>query len=238
MQTAMAQRLPRPADPIDRPIRGDMALELTMCLKNLDNAQRETSRISADLGRAQSDVRLAQSDAATARAELDMCRRSSVDPRETDRLKRQNERLEREVTDLRRDNSDLRRQLDDMRPPQRPTEFFSYAACVDGFGTPDLRYIGAGMGILPIEAEANAMKNTQAKKSCSRGNKVVQTEAISFGQPEKYCTAACVDGFGTPDNRYSVGSRGRNATEASYLALEKAMQDHSCSRGVKVTACQ
>jgi hypothetical protein len=208
-------RRPEPQGP-QGPQGPGRGMDIVMCLKTLDNTQR-------DLSRAQND--------------LDMCRRTSVDPREVDQLRRDNTALNIDNANLRNENADLRRRLDEMRPP-RQTEFFSYAGCTDRYGTIDLKYISSGSGFLPIEAEANSLKSTQTAFSCSFGTKVVKTEEIVYNQPVKYCTAACTDRYGTPDARYSVGVRGRNETEATFTALQKVQKEYACTFAPKVTACQ
>ncbi|MBY0414991.1 MAG: hypothetical protein K2Q18_12550 [Bdellovibrionales bacterium] len=222
MSAAVAGPFDRPQDP-RRPGPGggrDTAFELTMCLKNLDNAQRTTSD--------------ALREASNARTDLDQCRRSQVDPREVMNLRRDNQRLLDDVAALRRENQDLRIQLDQSRPQR--LQFFSYAACTSN-GTPDLSRVGAGVGMLQIEAEQAALQNTQASKSCSFGVKVVKTEEIRSNDPLNYCSASCSSN-GRPDLSRSAGERGRNQTEASYLALKRVQELYSCSFGAQVVSCQ
>jgi hypothetical protein len=167
-------------------------------------------------------------DLSRSRNELNECRRSSVDPREVEQLRRDNQRLLQENSNLQAENADLRRQIEQSKPP-RQRQFFSYAGCISSNGVTDTRYIGSGIGMLPIEAESKATSSTQAEFKCNYGVKVVKTEEIVFQTPNNFCSAACVSSAGIADARYSAGEKGRNITEASFGAMKKTQEAFKCN---------
>ncbi len=122
--------------------------------------------------------------------------------------------------------------------PQRGSTFFSYVSCANADGSKNYYYMASGEGIVPIEAEANAIKAAYNEYRCNYGTRTLDTQVINLNKPEKYCIAACLDHRGNPLLSYSVGVRARNKAEASYLAIKKVINDYKCNYSAEVTACQ
>lgn len=214
-------------------------MDLPMCLKSLDNAERKNDNLQNQL--------------------TDVLRRCNPGPgngnaqRENEELKRDNARLSGTVLSLQsinerltfdnnrlvNDNHDLRRQLDDLQNGgNRNLGFFSYAGCKDFSGNIDLKYIASGEGRMNLESETNAKQKLASAFSCSYGIAIAATEEIRTTQSINYCVAGCKDFSGNIDQKYIRSGTGRNATEAQYNAMKAVSATFSCSYGIKVQACQ
>lgn len=209
-----------------RPIDLDIDINvgsLPLCIKRLENARER--------------VRDLQS-------RLQSCELRGTDSRELDFLRSENARLNSEVDRMRSDNlrvmdenRELRRQIDDLLGRNRVDSFICSASCTDRFGSVDLRYLALGTGFFEAEADVNAKREVQSQYSCNFGVKLVKCEQVTSEVPRNYCVAACTDRFGSLDERYSIGERGRNLVEAETLALKAAQKKFSCNFGVKIKTC-
>lgn len=199
-------------------------MDLVMCLKTLNNAEFKIIELQEQLRR---------------------CSGNGSNNGDIQRLREENSRLSYDNSNLsstnyrlQEENRDLRRQLDMSRPPQQATEVFSYAACTNSKGKADLRYVASGSASFRLEAEANALKAVQSKYGCSYAAVIVESAPVFSTQEVNYCTAACLNSTGVPDNRYSVGARGRNIIEAKFNVLKATQSKFGCSYGVEVQACE
>jgi hypothetical protein len=149
------------------------------------------------------------------------------------------EQLRNENFRLREQNRRLQDRLDDLENPG-PTsgEFLCAAGCKDLYGTIDVKYLMTGIGYKELEADMLAKQATQGTYQCTYGVKTYKCEPLSNRPAQSFCTAACKDLYGTPDQRYLVGVRGRNTTEAEVNALKEAQKKHGCTYGPKIIECR
>ena len=218
--TAFAQH--RPNRPIDIDIDINVG-SLPVCIKRLADAREKVQDL---------------------RSRLQSCEMRGTDTREIDRLLEENRRLNFEVDRMRSDNltimeqnRELRRQIDDLLGRNNTSSFLCSAGCTDRFGSVDTKYLSLGSGQFEVEADVNAKREVQSAYSCNYGVKTVKCEKVTSEIPQNFCVAACTDRFGSLDERYSVGERGRNLVEAETLALKAAQKKFSCNYGVKIKSC-
>ncbi|MFA6237747.1 MAG: hypothetical protein WC635_10505 [Bacteriovorax sp.] len=215
-------------------------IELPMCLKDLDNANRNIINLQTQLNSC-----------------LDLARRTGDGrgngrgdgriERENAELRDENRRLNDRIFVISNDNKrlfdenfDLRRQLDDLQNGGRGRNlgFFSYAGCKNSSGSVNLSYIVSSEGLSKLEAETKAKQKLITIYSCSYGVTTGQTEEIQFADSRSYCVAGCQNSSGSVNESYIETGTGRNVTEASYNALKAVTNKYSCSYGVKVQTCQ
>ncbi|MFP5386475.1 MAG: hypothetical protein ACLGHN_10380 [Bacteriovoracia bacterium] len=116
-------------------------------------------------------------------------------------------------------------------------KFFCYSGCTNSYGSIDSRYIESGVGYSKLEAEYHSKQNTQETYSCNYGVKTSKCEPFRTEVKKVFCTAACINSYGSTDDRYSAGVSGRSVVEAEFLAMKAAHKKHSCNYGVKVITC-
>ena len=237
MQSAFAQRVPHlPGERPGGPLPGGR-MDLTMCLKTLDNAERRNDNLQNQVNEI---MRTCNSN-------------GNGNQREIEELRRDNQRLTFSVSDLQsrndqlsyenmrivNDNNDLRRQLDDLRNGgNRSLGFFSYAGCKDFAGNVDLKFIIGAEGRVNLESETSAKQKVAQSYSCTYGIAVVATEEIRSISTDNYCVAGCKDFAGNIDQKYIQSGIGRNVTEAQFNALKAVASKFTCTYGIKVQACQ
>lgn len=166
-------------------------------------------------------------------SQLQWCLNQRVDTREVDRLKSENEQL-------RNENFNLKNQLEEERRSRRPRTlgYFSYTSCKNYDGNSNLKFIASGVGFVPAEAETNSTIELSKKYTCNYGSQVVNTEEIKSEEPIAYCVAGCTNYAGVVDSQFIKASRGRNQTEASFLAIKSVNDSYNCNYGVAVSICQ
>jgi cell division protein FtsB len=162
-------------------------------------------------------------------SQLRSCQMGNQQSNELDFLRRENARL----TD---ENFRLQQRIDVLEGRGRE-QFFCSAACVNYSGTIDNRYLMTATAMTQLEADLLAKKEVQKKYSCNYGIQTYKCEAMRTDVQKNFCTAACQDYSGNPDQRYMAGARGRNAAEAEVLAIQEVQKSYSCNYGIKIISC-
>lgn len=228
---AHAQRYPGPRDPRDP---RDSMRELRECQLRSDSLRAENFRLND---------------------QLNMCLQTRGDSRRSDQLERENADLRAQNSFLTNDNIELRRTNDllkvdvarledelrrrDDHHRDRGPRFFSYAACTDTWGNPDMKYLENGVGEVQLVSETNAKQNVQAKFKCNYGVKIVKTEDLAASNGNQvYCSAGCTDTWGNVDEKYIKLGQGMTRAEAEFKALKDAQTAFSCNYSVKIKVCQ
>jgi hypothetical protein len=148
------------------------------------------------------------------------------------------EYLRTENLRLREANRRLQRRIDELEGRYPTDEFFCAAGCVSYAGMIDMRYLMTATAVTELEADLLAKQTTQRTYACNYGVQKYKCEEIRTTVPRSFCTAACVDYSGNADQRFLVGARGRNVTEAEVAALKGAQAKYACNYGVKIVDCR
>jgi hypothetical protein len=168
---------------------------------------------------------------ADAREQLRICESGNSGRGEVEQLRNENLRL-REL------NRRLQQRLEQYEGRPSDAQFYCSAGCISVSGTIDNRYITSGTAYTELEADMLAKQSTQRAYSCNYGVKTYKCEPMFATEPRNFCTAACISVSGTPDQRYLVGARGRNVTEAEVTALQEVQKKYSCNYGVRIIECR
>lgn len=149
-----------------------------------------------------------------------------------------------EVAYLRSENLRLKEQnrllqirIDELEGNGSYERFFCTAGCVDVNSRVDIRYMESGTAYTQLEADLLAKQTVQKTYTCNFGLKSYKCEPFTSDAQMSFCTAGCADINGRADERYSAGGRGRNKTEAEFLAIKELKKTYTCNFGVKVIAC-
>ncbi len=164
-------------------------------------------------------------------ARLRACEAGNPDSGELEYLRTENFRL-------REANRRLQRRIDELEGNYPSNEFFCAAGCISYSSIIDTRYLMTATAFTELEADLLAKQATQQTYSCNYGVQTYKCEAIRARDARNFCTAACVSANGIPDERFMVGARGRNVTEAEVNALKDTHSKYSCNFGVKVVSCR
>ncbi len=164
-------------------------------------------------------------------ARLRACEASNPDRGELEYLRNENFRL-------REANRRLQRRIDELEGNYPSNEFFCAAGCISYNSIIDTRYLMTATAFTELEADLLAKQATQQAYSCNFGVQTYKCEPMRSSEARSFCTAACVTSSGIPDERYLVGARGRNVTEAEVNALKDTHAKYSCNFGVKIVSCR
>lgn len=161
--------------------------------------------------------------------ELRMCQLGNTNSSEIQYLRTENYRLQEA-------NRVLQLRIDELEG-RGFEQYFCSASCVNYNGSIDNRYISSATAPTQVEADLVAKQQTQKKYSCNYGVKTYKCEVYRGDLQRNFCTAACVNYNGTPDERFAAGARGRNVTEAEVLAIKEVQSKFQCNYGIKVMQC-
>lgn len=162
-------------------------------------------------------------------SQLRSCQMGNPDRGELERLRSENYYLAEQ-------NRLLQQRIDELEGRGRES-FFCAAGCININGIVDNRYLASASAWTHLEADMLAKQEVNKKYQCNYGVKTYKCEAVKTDLQRSFCTAACVNVNGTPDERYMAGGRGRNATEAEVNALKEVQAKWTCNYGIKVIAC-
>lgn len=237
--------------------------DITVCLKQLNNANFEISSLQSELRSCQTSRPGSGSvggrEDANLREQLKAERQRSFELDQTIKglqvqytdLQRENSSLQRSNSDLQRENSDLRyriqqlerygngRDHDGYGNGQQTLGYFVIAGCTTSTGEVDLRYSASAEASRRLEAETLAIEAVKRKYNCGRGISIHKTEEIRTSQKEaRFCRAACSDANGNAVAQYMKSGTGRNMLEAQFSAIENVKKSYNCGRSIVIKDCE
>ncbi len=168
---------------------------------------------------------------ADAREQLRICESASSGRGELAQLRSENSRL-RDV------NRQLQQRLEQYEGSPSDSQIYCSAGCISVHGSVDTRFLASSTAYTELEADMLAKQAIQRTYTCSYGVRTYKCEPLIASEPRNFCTAACTSAAGNPDDRFIVGARGRNATEAEVNALQEVKKKYTCSYGIRIIECR
>lgn len=233
--------------------------DITVCLKQLNNANFEISSLQSELRSCQTSRPgpVGGREDANLREQLRAERQRSFELDQTIKglqaqytdLQRENSSLQRSNSDLQRENSDLRYRIQQLERYGNGRDHDGYggqtsgyvvvAGCTTSTGAVDLRYAASAEASRRLEAESLAIEAVKRKYNCGRGIAIHKTEEIRTSNKEaKYCRAACSDSNGNALAQYMKAGIGRNMLEAQYSAVESVKRSYNCGNSIVIKDCE
>jgi hypothetical protein len=162
-------------------------------------------------------------------SQLRYCQIGNPDYREIERLRSENFYLAEQ-------NRLLQLRIDELEGRGRES-FYCSAGCVNTAGMVDVRYLAGASALTQLEADLLAKEEVNKKYSCNFGMKTYKCGPLRTDIHQNFCTAACTNSAGVPDQRFTAGGRGRNMLEAEVEAIKQVQSRWQCNFGIKVIAC-
>lgn len=216
--------------------------DITVCLKQLNNANFEISSLQSELRSCQTSRPgpVGGREDANLREQLKAERQRSFELDQTIKgLQAQYSDLQRENSDLRYRIQQLERYNDGYGNGQQTSGYYVIAGCTTSTGEVDLRYSASAEASRRLEAESLAIEAVKRKYNCGRGISIHKTEEIRTSQKEaRFCRAACSDANGSAVAQYMKSGTGRNMLEAQFSAIENVKRSYNCGRSIVIKDCE
>lgn len=216
--------------------------DITVCLKQLNNANFEISSLQSELRSCQTS----RPGPVGGREDANLREQLKAERQRSFELDQTIKGLQAQYTDLQRENSDLRYRIQQLERyndgygnGQQTSGYYVIAGCTTSTGEVDLRYSASAEASRRLEAESLAIEAVKRKYNCGRGISIHKTEEIRTSQKEaRFCRAACSDANGSAVAQYMKSGTGRNMLEAQFSAIENVKRSYNCGRSIVIKDCE
>lgn len=216
--------------------------DITVCLKQLNNANFEISSLQSELRSCQTS----RPGPVGGREDANLREQLRAERQRSFELDQTIKGLQAQYTDLQRENSDLRYRIQQLERyndgygnGQQTSRYYVIAGCTTSTGEVDLRYSASAEASRRLEAESLAIEAVKRKYNCGRGISIHKTEEIRTSQKEaRFCRAACSDANGSAVAQYMKSGTGRNMLEAQFSAIENVKRSYNCGRSIVIKDCE
>lgn len=216
--------------------------DITVCLKQLNNANFEISSLQSELRSCQTS----RPGPVGGREDANLREQLKAERQRSFELDQTIKGLQAQYTDLQRENSDLRYRIQQLERyndgygnGQQTSGYYVIAGCTTSTGEVDLRYSASAEASRRLEAESLAIEAVKRKYNCGRGISIHKTEEIRTSQKEaRFCRAACSDANGSAVAHYMKSGTGRNMLEAQFSAIENVKRSYNCGRSIVIKDCE
>lgn len=216
--------------------------DITVCLKQLNNANFEISSLQSELRSCQTS----RPGPVGGREDANLREQLKAERQRSFELDQTIKGLQAQYTDLQRENSDLRYRIQQLERyndgygnGQQTSRYYVIAGCTTSTGEVDLRYSASAEASRRLEAESLAIEAVKRKYNCGRGISIHKTEEIRTSQKEaRFCRAACSDANGSAVAQYMKSGTGRNMLEAQFSAIENVKRSYNCGRSIVIKDCE
>jgi len=216
--------------------------DITVCLKQLNNANFEISSLQSELRSCQTS----RPGPVGGREDANLREQLKAERQRSFELDQTIKGLQAQYTDLQRENSDLRYRIQQLERyndgygnGQQTSGYYVIAGCITSTGEVDLRYSASAEASRRLEAESLAIEAVKRKYNCGRGISIHNTEEIRTSQKEaRFCRASCSDANGSAVAQYMKSGTGRNMLEAQFSAIENVKRSYNCGRSIVIKDCE